>query len=203
MSELIVEQLAWDKMSNLLPAIVQDVDTLQVLMLGYMDPEALDKTVTDNKVTFYSRSKERLWMKGETSENYLNVVKIIPDCDQDALLILVKPEGPTCHLDKTSCFSDISAPGVGLLAKLERVINERFLNKPPDSYTTELFNAGTNRIAQKVGEEAVETALAAVCENDSDFINETADLLYHILVLLKSKELSLDDVLMTLRSRHK
>ncbi|HMK93245.1 MAG TPA: bifunctional phosphoribosyl-AMP cyclohydrolase/phosphoribosyl-ATP diphosphatase HisIE, partial [Thermoleophilia bacterium] len=149
-------------MGGLLPAVVQDADTLQVLMLGYMSREALAKTRELGKVTFFSRSKNRLWTKGETSNNFLELVQVLPDCDHDALLVLARPHGPTCHRETTSCFGDQTAPGVGFLQKLARTIAQRAKDRPAKSYTVELLAAGVPRVAQKVGEEAVETVIAAV-----------------------------------------
>ncbi len=200
--KLIIEQLDWEKIGNLVPAIIQDASTLQVLMLGYMNADALQQTTMTNQVTFYSRSKQRLWIKGETSGNFLEVVDILADCDHDALLISVKPIGPCCHLNTVSCFSAISAPGVGLLSKLEQTIAQRYQGRPENSYTTKLFAAGMPRIAQKVGEEGVELALAAIMLEPKSIINESADLLFHLLVLLQQANIPLALVLDELRNRH-
>lgn len=203
MKTLNIEKLDWEKMQDLIPAIIQDSNTRQVLMLGYMNPAALDDTLTQGKVTFYSRSKSRLWMKGETSGNTLEVVSILQDCDNDSLLLQVKPTGPTCHEGTQSCFGETNDLGIGFLAKLQALIQTRYQEKPENSYTTELFNAGINRCAQKVGEEGVEVALAAVAENEETLCNESADLLYHLLVVLQAREIPLEKVLETLKSRHK
>lgn len=189
-------------MTELMPAIVQDADTLQVLMLGYMNAEALGATRLTGRVTFYSRSKQRLWTKGEVSGNFLELVDIAEDCDRDALLIRARPKGPTCHRETTSCFGDASAPGVGFLAKLELIIDERARNLPEGSYTAGLFRAPLARTAQKVGEEAVETVVAALGTDGDAITNEAADLVFHLLVLLHRKDLGLEHVVEALRGRH-
>lgn len=193
------ENLDWGKGDGLLPAIVQDAGTLRVLMLGYMDAEALAATRASGHVTFYSRSKQRLWTKGESSGHFLDLVDVRVDCDNDTLLVLARPHGPTCHLGRTSCFPE--APG-GFLAELDALVATRERERPADSYTTKLFEAGVRRIAQKVGEEGVETALAAVAQEDAALLGESADLLYHLIVLLRSRGLSLDDAVDVLRQRH-
>ena len=195
-----LEGLDWDKQQGLLPAIVQDADTLQVLMLGYMDREALRLTRETGRVTFFSRSRQRLWTKGESSGNVLELVSLEVDCDGDALLVQARPRGPTCHLGRPSCFP--GAP-VGVLAGLDRLVEQRERERPPGSYTTSLFESGTRRIAQKVGEEGVETALAAVAQDEQALAGEGADLLYHLLVLLRARGLSLADVEAVLRERHR
>lgn len=192
-------QLAWDKQDGLLPAVVQDADTLRVLMLGYMNREALEMTLACRHVTFYSRSKGRLWTKGERSGHVLKLVSIETDCDADTLLIQAHPQGPTCHLERTSCFPD--APG-SFLGDLDALIAQRERERPVGSYTTKLFEGGIRRIAQKVGEEGVETALAAVAQEDADLLGESADLIYHLLVLLRARGLSLAQVEDLLRQRH-
>lgn len=194
------ENLDWAKGDGLLPAIVQDVDTLRVLMLGYMNAEALAATRVSGHVTFYSRSKQRLWTKGESSGHFLDLVDIRADCDDDTLLVLARPHGPTCHLGRSSCFPD--APG-GFLAELDALVAARERERPAGSYTTNLFDAGVRRIAQKVGEEGVETSLAAVAQDDAALLGESADLLYHLLVLLRARGLSLDDAVAVLRERHR
>lgn len=193
-----IDTLDWDKQDGLLPAIVQDATTLRVLMLGYMSREALQATFEKQQVTFFSRSKGRLWTKGESSGHVLRLVSVRTDCDSDALLVLAHPQGPTCHLQRTSCFPD--APGDGL-AELEAVIAQRERERPEGSYTTRLFERGIKRIAQKVGEEGLETALAAVIEDDAALLGESADLLFHLLVLLRQRGLGLDDVRRMLESR--
>lgn len=193
-----IDALAWDKQGGLLPAIVQDAGTLRVLMLGYMDREALLATLACGDVTFFSRSRQQLWRKGEQSGNVLRLVSIETDCDQDTLLVLAEPAGPTCHLDRASCFQD--APH-DVLSELDARIAQRERERPPGSYTTTLFDAGVRRIAQKVGEEGVETALAAVVQDDAALLGEASDLLYHLLVLLRSRGLSLADATAVLRAR--
>lgn len=187
---------------NLIPAIIQDADTLQVLMLGYMDEEALRLTRETKRVTFFSRSKNRLWQKGETSGNFLEVVDIQTDCDNDTYLIYAKPHGPTCHRGTTSCFCDNTAPGLGFLAKLEKTIEQRYNDRPKGSYTTKLFDEGIDRMAQKVGEEGVEVVIAAKNEDKEPLKGEVADLVFHAMVLMRSRSVSLGDVVETLRKRH-
>ena len=193
-----IEALAWDKQGGLLPAIVQDAAALRVLMLGYMDRAALAATLASGQVTFYSRSKQRLWTKGESSGHVLELVSIEADCDADTLLVQARPHGPTCPLDRTSCFPD--APGDGL-AELDALIAQRGRERPQGSYTTRLFEGGIRRIAQKVGEEGVETALAAVAQDDEALLGEAADLLYHLTVLLRARGLSLEDARQVLAAR--
>ena len=191
----------FSKTNGLVPAIIQDYKTRQVLMLGYMNEEALQKTQRDNIVTFFSRSKNRLWTKGETSGNYLKVVSITKDCDQDALLIQVNPSGPTCHNGTTSCFADEAQ--LPFLNQLEQVIENRIANQNASSYVASLFQKGINKIAQKVGEEAVELVIEAKDNNPNLFLNESADLLFHYLLLLKAKGFGLADVETILKSRMK
>ncbi|MET0581869.1 MAG: bifunctional phosphoribosyl-AMP cyclohydrolase/phosphoribosyl-ATP diphosphatase HisIE [Pseudoxanthomonas sp.] len=195
-----LQALDWAKGGGLLPAIVQDADNLRVLMLGYMNAEALAATQASGRVTFYSRSKQRLWKKGETSGHVLELVSLQADCDNDTLLVLARPHGPTCHLQRDSCFAD--AP-CSFLADLDALIVQRDRDRPADSYTTKLFEDGLRRIAQKVGEEGVETALAAVVQDDAALLGEAADLVFHLLVLLRARGLSLHDVSSLLRDRHK
>lgn len=191
----------FNKENGLVPVVVQNVNTLQVLMLGYMNQEALDKTQEDGFVTFYSRSKQRLWMKGETSNNKLKVENIQVDCDNDTLLIMATPSGPTCHTGSTSCFKEETSKG--FLYELESTINEKIDNDDPNSYTNELYKRGMNKMAQKVGEEAVELVIEAKDSNDDLFKNEAADLLYHYLILLKAKGFSMVDVEEVLKGRAK
>jgi phosphoribosyl-ATP pyrophosphohydrolase/phosphoribosyl-AMP cyclohydrolase len=193
-----IDSLAWQVHDGLLPAVVQDAATLRVLMLGYMDAAALQATFDSGRVTFFSRSRQRLWTKGETSGNVLELVSIRTDCDSDALLVLANPAGPTCHLDRVSCFAN--APG-NPLADLERLIERRHRERPVGSYTSRLFDAGVRAIAQKVGEEAVETALASVVQDDAALLGESADLLYHLAVLLRARGLSLAQVVDVLVAR--
>ena len=200
-----IENLAWDKMNGLLPAVVQDAFDGRVLMQGYMNRQALEASMESGKVTFWSRSREQLWTKGETSGNTLDLIDIHPDCDGDCLLIRAFPEGPTCHLGTNTCFDGAEKilPDLAFLAALERLIAERDRQRPEGSYTTQLFVSGTKRIAQKVGEEGVETALAAVAGDDKELKGEAADLLFHLLVMLRSRGLDLGSVIEELRSRHK
>lgn len=190
--------LDWEKQSGLLPAIVQDARTRKVLMLGYMSREALQATLDRGEVTFHSRSKQRLWTKGESSGHTLRLVGIETDCDRDTLLVQAQPQGPTCHLGRDSCFPQ--APGDGL-AELEAVVAQRERERPVGSYTTRLFEAGMKRIAQKVGEEGLEVALAAVVEDDAVLLGEAADLVYHLTVLLRARGLGMADVERTLATR--
>ena len=196
-------KLSWDKMDNLLPAIVQDALSGKVLMQGYMDQDALAKTLETGKVTFFSRSKQRLWTKGETSGNTLDLVSVACDCDQDSLLVLANPNGPTCHTGVESCWFEGNTPAFTFLADLERVLAARKDADPKSSYTASLYNKGIKRIAQKVGEEGVETALAATVHDKEELKNEAADLLYHLTVLLQASDMSLNDALNVLRERHK
>jgi phosphoribosyl-ATP pyrophosphohydrolase/phosphoribosyl-AMP cyclohydrolase len=192
--------LAWDKQDGLLPVVVQDADTRRVLMVGYMNREALQVTLDSGNVTFFSRSKQRLWTKGESSGHVLEMTAIEADCDRDTLLVQARPRGPTCHLGTTSCFP--SAPG-DVLGALQALIRARDAERPPGSYTTQLFESGIKRIAQKVGEEGLETALAAVVEEDGPLLGEAADLLYHLVVLLQARGLSLADALRVLEQRQR
>nr|WP_299382077.1 bifunctional phosphoribosyl-AMP cyclohydrolase/phosphoribosyl-ATP diphosphatase HisIE [Allomuricauda sp.] len=189
---------------GLVPAIVQDARTKNVLMLGYMDKEAVTKTTTTKKVTFYSRSKERLWTKGEESGNFLELVSIKSDCDRDALLVKANPIGPTCHTGTDTCWGEENAQEFGFLSELEEVIRSRKNNvENPDSYVASLFRKGINKIAQKVGEEAVETVIEAKDNDEELFLNESADLLFHYLILLQAKGFTLEDIVKTLQKRHK
>ena len=204
-----IDELAWQKMDGLLPAIVQDAFDGRVLMQAYMNREALQTSLESCRVTFWSRSRQALWTKGETSGNTLELVAVHADCDADCILVLANPHGPSCHRGTDTCFdgalSDHGqrvAPDLSFLAGLERLIQEREVQRPKDSYTTKLFEAGVKRIAQKVGEEGVETALAATSGDKEELANESADLLYHLLVLLRARNLSLADVVETLKSRH-
>ncbi|OCG02957.1 bifunctional phosphoribosyl-AMP cyclohydrolase/phosphoribosyl-ATP diphosphatase HisIE [Gilliamella sp. wkB112] len=199
---LNLSQLDWQKVNNLMPVIIQHYVSGDVLMLGYMNQDALCQTLDSGKVTFYSRTKQRLWTKGETSGNFLNVININADCDNDTLLILVDPIGPTCHKGTNSCFAAIKTEW-GFLFELEQVIASRKSADPKSSYTAKLYHDGTKRIAQKVGEEGVETALAATVHDQEELKNESADLIYHLLVLLQDQNLSLQDVIGILKARHK
>ncbi len=186
---------------GLIPAIIQDDATLQVLMLGYMNEEAYDKTVSEGRVTFYSRTKKRLWTKGETSGNFLNVRSIAKDCDNDTLLIRVDPVGPVCHTGAQNCFCTEETEG--FIGRLQRVVQDRHAKMPEGSYTTYLYEKGVNKMAQKVGEEAVETVIEAVAGNKERFIYESSDLIYHLLVLVEGMGCSLSDLEKELHSRHK
>lgn len=198
-----IAQLDWNKVEGLMPAVIQDATSGEVLMLGYMNEAALKTTIEIGKVTFFSRTKQRLWTKGESSENYLLVQEITKDCDNDALLITAKPCGPTCHLGTESCFVTENQPALTFIAKLDKLLGERKSADPESSYTASLFARGTKRCAQKVGEEGVEVALAAVAKDRDELINESADLLYHLLVLLQKEDLPLSEVVKCLEGRHK
>jgi phosphoribosyl-AMP cyclohydrolase / phosphoribosyl-ATP pyrophosphohydrolase len=195
-----IQQLNFDKTQGLIPCIVQDQKTNVVLMLGYMNQEALEKTLAEGRLTFYSRTKQRLWTKGETSGNFLQLVDGEIDCDNDTLLFRVKPEGPTCHTGADTCFNEVNKSNG--LEFLESIIQERKLNPKPGSYTNQLFDSGINKVAQKVGEEAVELIIEAKDDHKELFLNEAADLMYHYLVLLTAKGFQLEDVLSILRQRH-
>jgi phosphoribosyl-ATP pyrophosphohydrolase/phosphoribosyl-AMP cyclohydrolase len=202
-----IENLAWEKMHGLIPAIVQDSLNGRVLMQGFMNQDALTLTLETGKVAFWSRSREKLWIKGETSGNTLNLVDIHPDCDGDSLLVRARQEGPTCHLGKDSCYDDDEEgkvmPDIAFLTQLEGVISQRYDDRPEGSYTTRLLDDGIKRIAQKVGEEGVETALAAVSGDDKELLNESADLLYHLFVLLCSRKLEVGALIDVLKARHR
>lgn len=192
----------WNKGGGLLPAIIQDARTGQVLMLGYMNEEAAVTTVASGKVTFFSRSKNRLWTKGETSGNYLAYYGAALDCDRDTILVQAIPAGPACHTGARTCFTDDLPANVGFLAHLDQLVSQRRADMPDGSYTTSLFSAGAARIAQKVGEEGVELALARMKDDRAEIANEAADLLYHMLVLLADSDMSLEDAVDILRQRH-
>jgi phosphoribosyl-ATP pyrophosphohydrolase/phosphoribosyl-AMP cyclohydrolase len=196
------DQLAWGKGDGLLPAVVQHAVDGRVLMLGYMNRAALAQTLAGGKVTFYSRSRQRLWTKGETSGHALNLVSIHADCDADSLLLLADPIGPTCHRGTGSCFGDAATPALAFLGQLDALIAVRARERPTGSYTTRLFEGGVRRIAQKVGEEGVETALAAVVQDDAALLGEASDLIYHLIVLLRARGLGLDTVAGILATRH-
>ena len=188
---------------GLVPAIIQDAQTKTVLMLGYMNAEALEQTIETKKVTFYSRSKQRLWMKGEESGNVLNLVSIKNDCDNDTLLIHVNPQGPTCHKGTDTCWNEENNQDFGFISKLEETITDRIINADSKkSYVASLFKNGINKIAQKVGEEAVEVVIEAKDNNDRLFLDESADLLFHYLILLQAKGFKLNDIVEVLKSRH-
>jgi phosphoribosyl-ATP pyrophosphohydrolase/phosphoribosyl-AMP cyclohydrolase len=200
-----LDRLDWGKGGGILPAIVQDARTARVLMLGYMNPESLQRTLETRRAVFFSRSRQHLWIKGETSGHVLDVVDVSADCDHDTILVLAHPNGPTCHKGTESCFAEARTPDatrLAFLASLEATIARRIAESPEGSYTARLYASGISRIAQKVGEEGVETALAAVTRDDRELLGECADLLYHILVLLKARNLSFDQVVRELGSRH-
>nr|WP_260282396.1 bifunctional phosphoribosyl-AMP cyclohydrolase/phosphoribosyl-ATP diphosphatase HisIE [Proteus terrae] len=202
MNNETLAQLNWEKVDNLMPAVIQNAISGDVLMLGYMNKEALNVTLKSGNVTFYSRTKQRLWTKGETSGNFLELVNIYPDCDNDTLLILANPIGPTCHNGTESCFAPAQSQW-GFLYELENLLRDRKNASPDSSYTARLYASGTKRIAQKVGEEGVETALAATVNDREELKNEASDLLYHLMVLLQDQSLSLSDVIGCLQERHK
>ncbi|RZV37567.1 MAG: bifunctional phosphoribosyl-AMP cyclohydrolase/phosphoribosyl-ATP diphosphatase HisIE [Acidimicrobiales bacterium] len=194
-------KIDFKKSDGLVPAIVQDADTQQVLMLGYMNAEAVKKTRKSGFVTFYSRSRQTIWQKGETSGNTLSLIDMKIDCDQDSILIQARPAGPTCHLGTTSCFGDEGPEGLGFLADLTKTIEQRRAADPQSSYTASLLQGPLTRTAQKVGEEGVETVIAALAQSDEAFLSESADLLYHLMVLLGAKGHTLQDVVATLKAR--
>lgn len=201
----MIEKVNFDKMNGLVPVVVQDADSLQVTMVGFMNREALQETLKTNRVTFWSRTKSKLWQKGETSGHYLDVVSIHLDCDNDAILIKAKTNGPVCHTGNHTCFGEKeqAASQWSILENLEKTIEQRKNADPSHSYTAKLYSEGLTRIAQKVGEEAIETIIAALKQNDQRFIEETADLLYHLLVLLHYQEKSLKHVTDELKKRMK
>jgi phosphoribosyl-ATP pyrophosphohydrolase/phosphoribosyl-AMP cyclohydrolase len=195
-----IMNIDFNKTDGLVPVIIQDERTLEVLMLGYMNQEAYDKTVQENVVTFFSRSKNRLWTKGETSQNFLHVKSMHIDCDNDTLLIKVKADGPTCHTGSRSCFK--TEYNQNFILQLENIIADRYENPVEGSYVNKLRNKGLNKIAQKVGEEGVETVIAALAETEIDLVNESSDLVFHLLVLLREKGLNLERIAKNLEERH-
>lgn len=195
--------LDFNKMDGLVPAIIQDAETAKVLMLGYMNQEAYDKTIKTGLVTFYSRTRQRLWTKGEESGNFLDVVSIKEDCDQDTLLIQVHPRGPVCHTGTDTCWGEVNSEPVMFLKELQQFIQKRHEEMPEGSYTTSLFQSGINKMAQKVGEEAVETIIEATNGTNERLIYEGSDLLYHLIVMLTAKGLSIEDLARELEERHK
>ncbi|MBW1214744.1 bifunctional phosphoribosyl-AMP cyclohydrolase/phosphoribosyl-ATP diphosphatase HisIE [Pantoea allii] len=202
LTEQQLSRLDWEKTQGMMPVIVQHSVSGEVLMHGYMNQDALKKTLQDGNVTFFSRTKNRLWTKGETSGHFLQVVSITPDCDNDTLLVLANPIGPTCHLGTSSCFSP-AAPDWTFLYQLEQLLVSRKSADPDSSYTAKLYASGTKRIAQKVGEEGVETALAATVNDREELTNEASDLIYHLLVLLQDQALDFSTIISNLRARHK
>ena len=203
MPDINLDKIDWDKGEGLVPAIVQNIDNGQVLMLAYMDSAALAQTISSKKVTFFSRSKNRLWTKGETSGNWLDFINGEMDCDADTLLIQARPQGPSCHTGSVTCFNDQTPSNIGFLDQLAKLIAERHKTMPEDSYTTSLFAEGKALIAQKVGEEGVELALARMKDDGAEMANEAADLLFHMMVLLEDAGLSLTDAISVLQNRHK
>ena len=203
MPDINLDKIDWGKGRGLVPAIVQNIDNGQILMLAYMDREALDQTISSKKVTFFSRSKNRLWTKGETSGNWLDFISGEMDCDADTLLIQARPQGPSCHTGSVTCFNDQTPNNMGFLNQLGVLIAERHKTMPEGSYTTSLFSEGKARIAQKVGEEGVELALARMKDDSAEVANEAADLLFHMMVLLEDSRLSLADVISVLQNRYK
>lgn len=192
----------FDKMDGLVPAVIQDSKTLKVLMLGFMNKEAYQKTLDTGKVTFWSRTKQRLWTKGETSGNYLNVVEIKTDCDNDSLLITVNPVGPVCHTGADTCWNEENKNPIMFLTELQRFIEKRYVEMPEGSYTTSLFRDGLSRMTQKVGEEAVELVIESMKGNNERMVYEASDMMYHLIVLLTSKGLSIEDIARELIERH-
>ncbi|MBC7757661.1 MAG: bifunctional phosphoribosyl-AMP cyclohydrolase/phosphoribosyl-ATP diphosphatase HisIE [Phormidesmis sp. FL-bin-119] len=190
----------FNKGEGLVPAIIQDNQTLEILMLGYMNDEAYQKTLSENRVTFFSRSKNRLWTKGEESGNFMNVISITEDCDSDTLLIKVDAQGPTCHTGSRTCFN--TEYNQNFIFQLENIIADRYSNPVDGSYINKLRGKGLNKIAQKVGEEGVETVIAALNETENDFVNEASDLVFHLLVLMKEKNVSLETIAKNLKDRH-
>lgn len=195
--------LDFDKMGGLIPAIIQDNVTAKVLMLGFMNKEAYDKTVESGKVTFWSRSRNCLWTKGETSGNFLNVVRILVDCDSDTLLIKANPDGPVCHTGADTCWDEKNEGDLNFLSYLQDFIEKRYREMPEGSYTTSLFKSGVNRMAQKVGEEALEAVIEATNGTNDRLIYEASDMIYHLIVLLTSKGLRIEQLAKELRERHK
>ena len=203
MPDINLDKIDWDKGDGLVPAIVQNSDNGQILMLAYMDRAALAQTISSKKVTFFSRSKNRLWTKGETSGNWLDYISGEMDCDADTILIQARPQGPSCHTGSVTCFNDQTPSNIGFLDNLGRLIAQRHKTMPKGSYTTSLFTEGKARIAQKVGEEGVELALARMKDDSAEMANEAADLLFHMMVLLEDAGLSLADAINVLQKRHK
>ncbi|GJQ64080.1 MAG: histidine biosynthesis bifunctional protein HisIE [Melioribacteraceae bacterium] len=197
-----IGELNFDKGDGLIPAIITDYITREVLMLGYMNKSSIEETINSGKVTFFSRSKKRLWKKGETSGNFLNLKSVTADCDNDTLLISVIPEGPVCHNGTYTCFNG-EFNNLGFLNQLEEIIKQRKDTLPENSYTTKLFKSGENRIIQKVGEEAIETVIAAKNNDREEIVEETSDLIFHLMVMLAEKNISLNDITTNLRNRHK
>ncbi|NQU88063.1 MAG: bifunctional phosphoribosyl-AMP cyclohydrolase/phosphoribosyl-ATP diphosphatase HisIE [Mariniphaga sp.] len=198
----ILQNIDFSKLNGLIPAIIQDAQTNKVLMLGFMNEEAYKKTVDSGKVTFFSRTKNRLWTKGEESGNFLNVVNILSDCDNDTFLIKANPVGPTCHTGSDTCWNEVNKNDIGFLSYLQDFISKRKEEMPEGSYTTSLFEKGTRKITQKVGEESIETIIGAMANDDENMIYEAGDLLYHLIVMLTHKGYRIEDVVSELKKRH-
>ena len=194
--------LNFEKMGGILPSIIQDAQSSQVLMLGFMNREAYEKTISEGRVTFYSRTKKRLWTKGEESGNYLQLVEIIEDCDNDTLLVKVNPEGPVCHTGERSCFGESEGNGFEFVLELQDILKSRKEELPEGSYSAKLFSSGVNKIAKKLGEEAVELIIEAKDSDDERFLEEAADLLFHMMVLMTERGYRLEDVVKVLKGRH-
>ena len=197
-----IAKIDFEKLNGLVPAIIVDSITKQVLMLGFMNNEALSETIKNKKVVFFSRTKNRLWLKGETSKNYLNVISIKSDCDNDTLLIYAKPDGPTCHTGSKSCFNEVDENNIVFLDYLFKLVKQRKIEMPEKSYTTSLFERGTDRIIQKVGEEAVETVIAAKNRDRNEIVNEVSDLFFHVMVMLAEQGIELSEIIGNLEKRH-
>ena len=197
-----IEKIDFEKQNGLIPAIIVDATTNQVLMLGFMNKEALTQTLEKQKVVFFSRTKNRLWLKGEKSENYLNVLSIKADCDNDTLLIYAKPDGPTCHTGAYSCFSEVDKNNIQFLDYLFQLVQKRKIELPENSYTTSLFKKGSDRIIQKVGEETVETVIAAKNKDKEEIINEASDLLFHLMVMFSDQGIEFSEIVQNLQKRH-
>ncbi len=198
-----IKKINFTKLNGLVPVVVQDNHTLQVLMVGFMNEEALHLTLASSKVTFYSRTKQRIWQKGETSGHFLNVVDMFLDCDEDSILILANPVGPTCHTGSLSCFQKHELPPLSHIGYLDKIISERILYPQDNSYTNQLIAKGLNKVAQKVGEEGVEVVIAALAETQDEYLGEMTDLIYHMLVLMHVKKVSLKDIAAVIAERHK
>jgi phosphoribosyl-ATP pyrophosphohydrolase/phosphoribosyl-AMP cyclohydrolase len=197
-----IEKIDFEKLDGLVPAIIIDEITNQVLMLGFMNQEALTQTIEKQKVVFFSRTKNKLWLKGETSGNYLNVVSVNTDCDNDTILIYAKPDGPTCHTGSYSCFAEVDKNNILFLDFLFKLVKSRKVDLPENSYTTKLFKQGSNRIIQKVGEEAIETVIAAKNNDKKEIINEVSDLIFHLIVMLADQEIEFSEIISNLQKRH-
>ena len=197
-----IDKIDFEKLNGLVPAIIVDFTTNQVLMLGFMNKESLTQTLEKQKVVFFSRTKNKLWMKGETSGNYLNVISVNTDCDNDTLLIYAKPDGPTCHTGSYSCFAEVDKNNILFLNYLFELVKDRKIKLPENSYTTKLFQKGSNRIIQKVGEEAVETVIAAKNKDKEEIINETSDLIFHLFVMLADQGVEFSEIISNLQKRH-